>query len=81
MGVQQQCVFTQSVDDAHGQLNTQEHEGPACSPESPCLHTVVLMFFRKNLLQETITTASTPRTKYGDEYYNILFFFQQIRLN
>lgn len=43
-------VFTQCVDDAHGQLNAQEHEGPACSSESPCLHAVILMFFSKNLL-------------------------------
>lgn len=49
-----ECLFTQCVDDSHGQLNTEEHEGPACSPQSPRLHTVILVFFGKNLLQETI---------------------------
>lgn len=55
-----QQMFTQCVDDAHGQLNAQEHEGPACSSESPCLHTVVLMFLRKNLLQETKKLHQLP---------------------
>lgn len=49
-------IFTQCVDDPHGELNAQEHEGPACSPQSPGLHAVILMFFGKHLLQETTQT-------------------------
>lgn len=45
-------MFTQRVDDAHGHLDAEEHEGPACSPESPRLHTVGLLLLLKNLLQK-----------------------------
>lgn len=60
---QLQRMFTQCVDDAHCQLNAQEHEGPACSSESPCLHTVVLMFLCKNLLQKTKKLHQLPELK------------------
>ena len=56
------CLFTQCVDDAHGELNTEEHEGPACSPEAPRLHAVVLVLFSKNLLQETNIRILNIRT-------------------
>lgn len=46
-------MFTQRVDDAHDQLNTEEQEGPASSSQPPRLHAVVLPFLCKNLLQET----------------------------
>ena len=56
-------LFTQCVDDAHGQLNTKEHEGPSPSPESPCLHAVVLVFPRENFLQTTIQQHQVPAQK------------------
>lgn len=42
--------FTQSVDDTHGQLDTEEHESPSCSPETPGLHAVMLVLFSKHFL-------------------------------
>lgn len=50
-------IFTQRVDDPHGQLNAEEHEGPACSPQAPGLHPVILVLFGKDLLQKTTQTA------------------------
>lgn len=63
MNVQQWWAITQRVDDAHGQLNTEEHEGPASGSQPPCLHAVVLPFFCKNLLQDTAHGRQWPEPR------------------
>lgn len=57
-------VFTQLVDDLHGQLNAEEHEEPASSPQAPGLYTVILMFSGKDLLRGTAQTPVRGRRKH-----------------
>lgn len=71
-------VFTQRVDDPHAQLDAEEHEGPACSPQGPGPHTVRLVFFGKNLLQETTQTPVGGR-KHSAEVTT--FLNQPIRIH
>lgn len=49
-------VFTQRVDDAHGQLNGEKHEGPSRSSEPPRLHAIMLLLSRKHFLHATSRT-------------------------
>lgn len=55
--------------------------GPSLQPGVPMSSYCCTDVLSQKPPTENDTTASTTRTKYGHEYYNILFFFQQIRLN